>query len=182
MKEHPVTTGNVGWAMVMVTVMVALLTGCCSTQQPPRVSVREGIHRSELTHTNRIELPLSADGRDFALRFLRTGRNPHLDPRAPISDPEADQRYAGLLDLLGSDLVVSNLVADRDFNATATFRPWFPTPAVRQVLDAREDFVPVRQPYAFLDASGKYWWVFYHRRKQLLEVLITRATPTRMER
>lgn len=176
MKKNPVMAGSLGLAMLV------LLAGCCSTRQPPSVSVREGIHRSELAGTNRVELPLSADARTFVLKFLRSGRNPELDPDATISDPDAGERYAGLLDLLGSDLVVSNLVADQKFDATAAFRPWFPAPALRQVIDAREDFVPARQPYAFLDASGKNWWVFYHRQKRLVQVLITRATPIRMER
>ena len=176
MKKHSVLAGGLG--LVLLTV----LAGCCSVP-PPSVSVREGVHRSELTRTNRLALPLTADGRAFVLQFLRSGRNPALDQDATISDPAAEQRYAGLLDLLGgNDLVRSNLVADQEFNATAAFKPWFPTPALRQVTDAREDFGALRQPYAFLDASGKYWWVFYHHQKQLTHVLVFRATPTQMER
>lgn len=163
-------------------VLLGLLAGCCS--MPPRgVAVREAVHRSELASTNRLALPLTPESRAFVTQFLRSGRNPALDSTATVSDPDADARYAGLLDLLaGGSLAVSNLVADPKFNATAAFKPWFPAPALRQVIDARENFVPPIQPYAFLDAAGKHWWVFYHRQKRLTHVLITRATPTQMER
>ena len=161
---------------------VLLSAGCCSTQ-PAGVSVREAIYRSELASTNRIALPLTAESRESVLLFLRSGRNSALERDATISDPQAERRYAGLLDLLGSgSLAVSNLVADQKFNAAPAFKPWFPKPALRQVIDAREEYVLSRQPYAFLDAPRKYWWVFYHRQKQLTHVLITRASPTTMER
>lgn len=133
--------------------------------------------------TDNLSLPLTAETRAFVLQFLISGRNPTLDEEVTITDPEASQRYRGLLDLLaGESLAVSNLVADQKFNATAAFRPWFPTPAVRWVEDARENFGPRVQPYAFLDAPGRHWWVFYHRQKVLTHVLITRAKSTVMER
>ena len=176
MKNPLITVGTLG------LVLAALLAGCCSVP-PPSVAVREAIHRSELAGTNRVALPLTANARAFVLEFLSSGRNPALEPDATISDPQAGPRYAGLLDLLGgTSLAVSNLVADPQFHATAAFKPWFPKPALRQVIDAREDFIPPVQPYAFLDATGRHWWVFYHRQKQLTHVLVTRATPTQMER
>ena len=174
MKKNLVMAAGIGW--------ILLTAGCCSIQ-PPAVSVREAIHRSELARTNRVALPLTAESREFVLQFLRSGRNPALERDGTISDPEADQDYAGLLNLLGSgNLAVTNLVADQKFNATAAFKPWFPKPAVRQVLDAREEYPLPVQPYAFLDAQGKHWWVFYHRQKRLTHVLITRTSPTALER
>jgi hypothetical protein len=171
MKKNLVIAVGIGWI---------LLAAGCSSIQPPAVSVREAIHRSELARTNRIALPLTADRREFVLQFLRSGRNPTLEPDGTISDPEAEQEYAGLLNLLGNgSLAVSNLVADQKFNATAAFKPWFPSAAVRQVIDAREEYVPAVQPYAFLDTQGRHWWVFYHRQKRLTHVLITRTSPSR---
>ena len=163
-------------------VLAALLAGCCS-MPPPSVAVREAVHRSELASTNRVALPLTPGTRAFVLEFLSSGRNPALGGDGTISDPEAGPRYAGLLDLLsGGSLAVSNHLADQKFHAAPAFKPWFPKPALRQVIDAREDFTPPLQPYAFLDAAGRHWWVFYHRQKQLTHVLITRATPARIER
>jgi len=171
MKNHLVTFGSLG------LVLAALLAGCCSVP-PPSVAVREAIHRSELAGTNRVALPLTPETRAFVLEFLSSGRNPALEHDATIADPQAGPRYLGLLDLLsGSSLAVSNLVADPRFHATAAFKPWFPKPALRQVIDAREDFTLPVQPYAFLDATGRHWWVFYHRQKRLTHVLITRTTP-----
>ena len=174
MKKNLVIAVGIGW--------ILLTAGCCSIQ-PPAVSVREAIHRSELARTNRIALPLTAESREFVLQFLRSGRNPALEQDATISDPQAEHEYAGLLDLLGSgSLAVTNLVADPKFNATAAFKPWFPKPALRQVIDAREDYALPVQPYAFLDTQGKHWWLFYHRQKKLTHVLVTRASPATMER
>jgi len=175
MKNNLKVVGSLG------LMLAALLAGCCSVP-PPSVAVREAVHRSELASTNRVALPLTAETRAFVLQFLSSGRNPALEQDATISDPQAGSRYLGLLDLLsGSSLAVSNLVADQRFNATAAFKPWFPKAALRQVIDAREDFTLPVQPYAFLDATGRHWWVFYHRQKRLTHVLITRTTPPRPE-
>ena len=169
--------------LIAVGIGLMLLGGGCRSIQTPAVSVREAIHRSELERTNRIALPLTAESRGFVLQFIRSGRNPTLERDGAIADPQAEQEYAGLLDLLGiGSLAVSNLVADQKFNATAAFKPWFPGPAVRQVIDAREDYALPVQPYAFLDAQAKHWWVFYHRQKRLTHVLITRTSPTALER
>ena len=174
MKKNLIHAVGIGW--------ILLAAGCCSIQTPA-VSVREAIHRSELASTNRIVLPLTPQSREFVLQFLRSGRNPVLEGDATISNPGAEQEYAGLLNLLGNgSLAVSNLVADQKFNATAAFKPWFPSPAVRQVIDAREEYVPAVQPYAFLDTQGRHWWVFYHRQKRLTHVLITRTSPAAKER
>jgi hypothetical protein len=169
--------------LIAVGIGLMLVGGGCRSLRPPGVSVREAIHRSELASTNRIVLPLTAESREFVLQFLRSGRNPVLEGDATISNPGAEQQYGGLLDLLGrGSLAVSNLVADQKFNASAAFKPWFPKPALRQVIDAREEFVLPVQPFAFLDARGDHWWVFYHRQKKLTHVLITRTSPTTMER
>lgn len=162
--------------------LLSLLAGCCTTP-PPSVAVREAIHRSELASTNRLALPLSPEARAFARQFLRTGRNPALEQDATVADASADARYEGLLARLSAGpLTVADLVMEPRFEATPAFKPWFPKPALRQVIDAREYFTALPQPYAFLDASGKHWWVFYPRQRKLTHVLITRATPTQMER
>jgi hypothetical protein len=162
--------------------LVALLSGGCSTT-PPSVAVREAVHRSEQSSTNRVALPLTAETREFLVKFLASGRNPGLDADGTLADPQATARFGGLLDLLSADtLAVSNLIADAKFHAAPAFKPWFPKPALRQVIDAREDFPPPLQPYAFLDVTGRHWWVFYHRQKRVTHVLVTRATPEKMER
>jgi hypothetical protein len=164
--------------------LVLLLAGGCCSLQPPHVPVREAIYRSEVASTNRIALPLTAESRDFLLRFLRSGRNPAVESDATLVEPLAEQQYGQLLELLSRTecLAVTNLVADQRFSATATFKPWFPKHAVRQVIDAREDFVGTVQPYAFLDAQRKYWWIFYHRKSVLTFVMVTKPTATTIEK
>lgn len=176
MKNSWLKTGN------LALVLAALLAGCCSTP-PASVAVREAIHRSEQSSTNRVALPLTPESRAFLVQFLASGRNPSLDADGTVTDPQAATRFGGLLDLLGAGaLAVSNVVADATFRATPAFKPWFPKPALRQVIDAREDSPPALQPYAFLDVTARQWWVFYHRQKRLTHVLVTRATPDQMER
>jgi len=166
----------------LTLVLAALLAGCCSTP-PASVAVREAIHRSEQSSTNRVALPLTPASRAFLIQFLASGRNPSLEADGTVADPRAATRFGGLLDLLSADaLAVSNVIADATFRAAPAFRPWFPKPALRQVIDAREDSPPALQPYAFLDVTGRQWWVFYHRQKRLTHVLITRATPDKLER
>ena len=173
--KHSVIAGGLG--------VLLLAAGCCSLP-PAFVSVREAIYRSEEDTTNRLELPLTAPGRESVLQLLRTGRNQTLDNTATMVEPEAEKKYGGLLDLLAGSapLVVSNLVADPKFKATPAFKPWFPKPALRQVIDAREKYSLPLQPYAYLDAEGKYWWVFYHRQKKLTHVLVTQAAPRKIKR
>jgi hypothetical protein len=156
-----------------------LLVACfgCRHVSPPFVPVREAIYRTECSATNRLALPLSPADRDLLLLFLRSGRNPAMDRDAVIADAEAPSRYAGLLDLLARPdmLAVTDLVAEATFVPTPAFRPWFPEPAVRQVVDAHEDWPPLRPPYAFLDSARRNWWVFYHERKRLTHLMVTRA-------
>jgi len=78
---------------VILTLGVLWLCGGCCHRGPSFVPVREGIYRSELSTTNRLSLPLTAESREFLLKFLKSGRNPLLDKDATISDPEAPWRY-----------------------------------------------------------------------------------------
>jgi hypothetical protein len=172
-------------ALVTISTLGLLLFAVgCNTGQPPHVPVREAIYRSEAASTNRIALPLGVQSRGFLLQFLRSSRNPAVERDSTMVEPQAEIRYGGLLDLLSNQehLAVSNLVADERFTATAAFKPWFPKPAIRQVIDAREEDVLPVQPYAFLDADGKYWWVFYHRHQVVTSLLVTKAIATKMER
>jgi len=156
--------------------LVGFCGGCCRFQTA-FVPVREAVYRTEVAVTNRLALPLNNHDREFLLTFLKSGRNPALDSDATISDPEATQRYAGLIALLGdtNQLWVTNLVAGDKFAATTAFRSWFPQPAVRQVVDAHEDWPPALLPYALLDSAKRNWWVFYHARKRLTHLMVTRA-------
>jgi hypothetical protein len=163
------------FATIASLALLALCEGCCHVQ-PPFVPVREALYRSEAAVTNRLALPLAPNDRQFLLTYLTSGRNPQIDRDATLVDPEAGERYAGLVDLLSQEsLSVTNLVADETFRPTAAFRPWLPERAVRQVVDAREEWPLQRQPYAFRDAFKRHWWIFYHERKQVTHVMVTRA-------
>jgi hypothetical protein len=163
---------------------VLFLCGGCSHVRPDFVPVREAIFRTEHSTTNRLSLPLSTTNREFLLAFLKSGRNPAMEQDSTIADPQAPDRYAGLIELLSrpDNLGVTNLIADEKFTPNPEFRRWFPKQAVRQIVDAHEDWPQQRQPYAFLDAWERNWWVFYHERKQLTHVMVTRALESKKPR
>jgi hypothetical protein len=147
----------------------------CYTAPVAYVPVRETRFRSETTKTKRIQLPLTAESRGRLLTFFRAGGdNDRIG--GEVVDPEAEKRYAPLLDLLGDP---RNLALE-DLTEKDTYRSWFQSPAIRQVIDAREESPPVIAPVAVTD--GKYWWVFYHRHKRLAELLVIKAIPREMKR
>lgn len=161
-----------GWGLAVL----GLCSGC-GHGRPPFVAVPAAIYRTEVATTNRLALPLGEGERQFLLTFLQSGRNPTLDPAADIVAADASVRYAGLIELLSSsaNLGVTNLVVDARFTPAPAFRPWFPERALRQIVDAHEEWPFPRPPYAFLEVTGSYWWVFYHERKRLTHVMVTRA-------
>jgi hypothetical protein len=122
--------------------LVAVLLGACGCchVQTAFVPVREAIYRTEVSTTNRLALPLAGADREFLLLFLKSGCNPTLDAGGTIADPEAPKRYAVLFELLSrpDQLWVTNLIANETIATTTAYRPWFPDPAVRQVVDAHE--------------------------------------------
>jgi len=151
-----------------------MLGGCCRAQVA-YVPVREARFRSEATKQERVQLPLTAESRGRVLKFLRAGGDTDRFEQ-DIADPEAESRYAPLLDLLA---VPRNLTL-ADLTEKATYRAWFQGPMIRQVIDAREEAPPAIDPVAVTD--GKYWWVFFHRQKELRELLVVKAIPRTPDR
>jgi hypothetical protein len=159
---------------LIITAMAVTLWGCASPEVA-YVPVREARFRSEVTSQERIRLPLTAESRERLAKFFRAGGDTDRIGRE-IADPEADTRYAPLLDRLSDP----RHLALADLTGKDTYKGWFRGPAVRQVIDAREESPPTIDPVAMTD--GKYWWVFFHRRRQLTELLVIQALPGRMTR
>ncbi len=113
----------------------------------PYVAVREAQVRDE------VDLPLTPQGRERLLHFLRAGGNQDFVGEA-TQDPTAEPRYGPLLDLLASP---ENL-APEDLTA-GPYKAWFPDKPLRQVIDAREEAPPALDP-PFAVSDGAYWWVF----------------------
>jgi hypothetical protein len=139
------------------------------------VTVREAKFRTEVNRNERLKLPLSGESRERLLRFFKAGGDTDRIGRE-IADPEAEKRYAGLLDLLSDP---RNLALE-DLTEKQTFKNWFSKRPIRQVIDAREEAPPAIDPVAVTD--DRYWWVFYHRQKKLVELLVFKAIPTQMKR
>ena len=78
-----------------------------------------------------------------------------------VLDRLSDGRFLALAD-----------ITDRD-----TYGTWFCGPTIRQVVDAREKSPPTIDPVAVTD--GRYWWIFYHQKKELKWLLVVKAVPTR---
>ena len=87
-----------------------------------------------------------------------------------------EQDYARVFALLAtpSALTVSNL------RNSPEFKECFPARPVDAVVDAREEDVVRPSPIAML--RGDYWWIFYPRKGELRDLLVTRAERTKMER
>ncbi len=160
-----------------IVVVAAGLAGCC-TPKTAFVPVPETVFRTEITAHDRLSLPLTPDGRDALLRFLRAGGNRDNLGDNTLVDPTTGTHYGPLLNLLALE---ENLAAT-NLTDGVVFKRWFPHPPVRQVVDAREDAPPAIQPYAVLDDQGKYWWIFYPRHQQLLQLMVIKAMPAKMER
>jgi hypothetical protein len=157
--------------------LVLILTGCCTTA-PLFVTVPEGIFRTEGATRERMDLPLTPQSRQFLVRYLSAGGNRDNMADNTMVDPDADKHYGPLLDLLSraENLSVSNLTK------AGMFAKWFPGSPNRQVVDSRNEAPPAIQPIAFQDDRQKYWWVFYHRRQQLDQLMVIKAMPAKMER
>jgi hypothetical protein len=152
-----------------------LIVAGCSARPVTYVTVREAKFRTEVNRNERLKLPLSGESRERLLRFFKAGGDTDRIGRE-IADPEAEKRYAGLLDLLSDP---RNLALE-DLTEKQTFKNWFSKRPIRQVIDAREEAPPAIDPVAVTD--DKYWWVFYHRQKKLVELLVFKAIPTQMKR
>ncbi len=163
-----------GSRRLLITAL-ALTLGGCFTPEVAFVPVREARFRSEVTSQERIRLPLTAESRGRLLKFFQAGGDTDRIGR-DIADPEAETRYSPLLDLL-SDPRYLTLA---DLTEKDTYRAWLQGEVVRQVIDAREESPPTIDPVAMTD--GKYWWVFFHRRRELKEILVIKALPSRMPR
>jgi len=159
----------------MLTVVLVLLSvwGCATPVT--YVPVREARFRSEVARAERIQLPLGAESRAKLMAFFRAGGDTDRIGQDLI-DPEAPTRYPPLLDLLSDP---KNLAME-ELTEKDTYRKWFGGRAIRQVIDAREESPPAIDPIAVTDE--KYWWIFYHRRKQLTELLVIKAIPRTLER
>ncbi len=129
--------------------LLAASSACCtkSGSLVPYVAVREAQVRDE------VDLPLTPQGRERLLHFLRAGGNQDFVGEA-TQDPTAEPRYGPLLDLLASP---ENL-APEDLTA-GPYKAWFPDKPLRQVIDAREEAPPALDP-PFAVSDGAYWWVF----------------------
>ncbi|HXU39255.1 MAG TPA: hypothetical protein VN937_23070 [Blastocatellia bacterium] len=152
-----------------------LIVAGCSTRPVTYVTVREAKFRTEVNSRDRLKLPLSVEARERLLRFFKAGGDTDRIGRE-IADPDAERRYAALLDKL-SDPVNLSL---EDLTEKQTFKNWFSKPPIRQVVDAREEAPPAIDPVAVTD--DKYWWIFYHHQKKLVELLVVKAIPPRMKR
>lgn len=159
---------------LLITALALTLWGC-ATPEVAYVPVRESRFRSEVTSQERIRLPLTAELRERLLKFFRAGGDTDRIGR-DIADPEAETRYGPLLDLLSDP----QHLALADLTEKDTYKAWFQGQAVRQVIDAREESPPTIDPVAMTD--GKYWWVFFHRRRALTELLVIKALPSHMAR
>lgn len=156
-------------------IILLLTVWGCATAPVTYVPVRETRFRSEVTRAERIQLPLVAESRARLMAFFRAGGDTDRVGRE-IIDPDAQTRYPPLLDLLSDR---QNLAVE-ELTEKETYRKWFVGPVIRQVIDAREDSPPAIDPIAVTD--GKYWWIFYHRRKHLTELLVIKAIPRTLER
>lgn len=135
----------------LLSLLGLLVTGsACCTQigsRVPYVAVREAQVRDE------VDLPLTPQGRERLLNFLRAGGNQDFVGE-PMQDPTADQRYGPLLELFSS---AENLTP-QDLTA-GPYGAWFTAKPLRQVIDAREEAPPALDP-PFAVTDGAYWWVF----------------------
>lgn len=158
--------------------LLVLSAGCGPHRTAGFVPVPEAQFRSEVRPNEALPLPLNPADRDYLLRFLMAGGNQDNVGDATGVIPEAPARYSELLELLSrpENLALTNLTE------TARFKRWFPKPAVRQVMDAREEAPLHPQPLAFKDARGKFWWILYHRQKRVHHLLVIQAVPERQER
>lgn len=162
------------FTFLLVTVLLLSNIGCPSVQVP-YVAVREAKFRSERTQSERIKLPLTIESRKRLIDFLKAGGDTSRIG-SEIADPEAERHYAQLLNMLSDTRNLSL----QDLTEKQTFKDWFPDIPIRQVIDAREDAPPIIDPVAVTD--GKYWWIFYHRHKQLIELLVIKAIPHEIKR
>ena len=155
-----------GWALALLLLVAA---GCClkSGGVAPYAAVREAQFRTEDAAGDRIALPLGAAARERILKFLRAGGNTgNYD--AGVTEPGADQRYAGLLDWLSTDRTLDDLSGSEP-------KRWFTAGPVYQVVDARERYALSDTQVAAM-SDGYYWWIFYHpRSKHLDQLLVTRV-------
>lgn len=152
-----------------------LVVAGCSARPVTYVTVREAKFRTEVNRNERLKLPLTTESRQRLLRFFKAGGDTDRIGRE-IADPEAEKRYTPLLDLLSD---ARNLALE-DLTEKQTFKNWFSKRPIRQVIDAREEAPPAIDPVAVTD--DRYWWVFYHRQKKLVELLVFKAIPTQMKR
>ncbi len=163
--------------LLCIVAVAVCLAGCC-TPRTAFVPVPETVFRTETNSFDRLALPLTAAEGDSLLRFLRAGGNRDNLTDNTFVDPTAGTHYGPLLELLShaENLAATNLTTGSEFAR------WFPHPPVRQVMDAREDAPPAIQPYALLDDQGKYWWIFYPRHQQLLQLMVIKAVPANVKR
>jgi len=174
MIDAVTTTASMGKCKLFFAVGLLIIAGC-STRPVTYVTVREAKFRTEVNRSDRLKLPLSAESRERLLRFFKAGGDTDRIGR-DIADPEAEQRYTPLLNKLSDP---GNLSLE-DLTEKQTFKLWFSKRPIRQVIDAREEAPPAIDPVAVTD--NKYWWIFYHRQKKLVELLVVKAIPTQMKR
>jgi hypothetical protein len=137
----------------------------------PYVVVREAQFRTEKATTDRIALPLDADGRDRLLKYLKAGGNSQLYGKG-IADLNAEQHYRPLLQFLSRALTIDDLTRP-------DVKKFFFAGPLYQIIDARERFALSDTQVAAM-SDGSYWWIFYHATsKQLDHLLVTRAIGTK---
>jgi hypothetical protein len=162
--------------ITFLLIIVLLLSSIgCPSVQVPYVAVREAKFRSEQNKSERIKLPLTTESRKQLIDFLKAGGDTSLIG-SEIADPEAEKHYEQLLNMLSDTRNLSL----QDLTEKQTFKDWFSDIIIRQVIDAREEAPPIIDPVAVTD--GKYWWIFYHRHKQLIELLVFKAIPREIKR
>lgn len=136
------------------------------------VAVREARFRSEMKSEDRLQLPLTAEERQRLMAFLRAGGDTDRIG-TEVVDPEAEKHFSPLLDRLSD----KQYLALEDITERDTYGRWFCGQRLRQVVDAREESPPIIDPVAATD--GRYWWIFYHHKKELKWLLVVKTIPKR---
>jgi len=155
--------------LYIAAILAVSLSACGHVRYVP---VREARFRTETARSERLQLPLTAAGREKLLAFLRAGGDSDRIGNTLV-DPAAETHYGPLLDRLAAS---APLTLD-DLTEKRTLRPWLAGRVLRQVIDAREESPPAINPVAVGD--GRYWWVFYQRQKRLVELLVTLSAEPR---
>ena len=158
--------------LAVLLVVISVTLGACATSVA-FVPVREERFRSESCACDRLQLPLSPEGRARLVRFFRAGGDTDKIG-SEVVVPDAEERYAGLLALLAD----SRHLSLPEVLDGSSYSEWFGSSRIRQVIDAREESPPIVDPVAASD--GKYWWIFFVHKKQAVSVLVVRALSSQL--